>query len=68
MRKYIITVDGKAMFDRLLYELAQWHEKRFTVVGNSIVTSNNNVIDIATETFLYNRHFLHITEEQSHAE
>jgi len=49
-----ITIESDVYFGIYLGELKNWHvnPSLYRVEGNSVITSNNNVIDVATETFL----------------
>ena len=57
-----ITIESDVHFGIFLGELKNWqvNPALYKVEGNSIVTSNDNVIDVATETFMNNRSVLKI--------
>ena len=64
MRKvYRITVSG-GYINKLLVELGEWGVEKslYSTIGDSVTTSNKNVIDIATETFMYAPYLLNIVE------
>ena len=61
-KTYRIAIESDVHFGVFLAELKNWQitPALYKVDGNSIITSNNNVIDVATETFINNRSVLNI--------
>ena len=57
-----IIIKSDVHFGIFLGELKNWqvNPALYKVEGNSVVTSNNNVVDVATETFINNRSVLNI--------
>ena len=52
--------------NKLLSELAAWGVKksRYQVNGNTVITQDANVVDVATETFAHRMNLLEIKEAQ----
>lgn len=61
MKTYKITVKNGWM-SKLKEELVAWGvaQDKYRVDGDVLITSNNNVIDVATETFIENLHLISI--------
>jgi len=61
MKTYKIVVkDG--WITKLKIELAMWGvaEDKYQLDDNTIITTDTNVVDVATETFINNRHLISI--------
>lgn len=63
MKTYSIYVKDNHI-DKLLKELSLWGVSKlsYKVDGDTIITKNLNVVDVAIETFLYCRNLLEIRE------
>jgi len=57
----ILVKDGWT--SKLVQELNAWgvSSNKYQVEGNTIITSDTNVVDVATETFINNLHLISIS-------
>jgi len=63
-KQYRIELVNRFALNKFLHELSAWGvaTSLYQVDGLSVITKNNNVIDVATETFA--KQFISIKEEK----
>lgn len=63
-KTYVIELSDSLYVRKFLKELSAWgvDEGKYEVLGNMVKTQDKNVVDVATETFMFHTDVLTITD------